>query len=232
VDDIAGTIDHTLVRPDATPAQVAQLCDEAMRHGFYAVAVNEAYVRQAGLQLQGSGVLVACAIGFPFGATSVAVKCYEIEQAIAAGARELDVVINIGAVKGGLYNDVEQEIVTLTRACHLGGARCKIILETAYLTEAEKVCVCRLAVAAGADFVKTSTGYAPQGATVPDVALMRREVGPHVGVKAAGGIRSYAQARALLAAGANRLGVSAASSLQILAEQRALQMGTAAALVC
>lgn len=222
MDDIAGTIDHTLVRPDATPEQVMRLCDEARTHGFCAVAVNEAYVRLAGRQLQGSAVVVACAIGFPFGATSVAVKCYEIEQAMAAGARELDAVINIGALKGGRYDLVEQEIAAITRVCHAGGARCKIILETAYLTEAEKVRVCRLAVAAGADFVKTSTGYAPHGATVADVALMRREVGPDVGVKAAGGIRSYAQARALLQAGADRLGVGAAYSLQILAEQRAV----------
>jgi deoxyribose-phosphate aldolase len=221
MDRLAGCIDHTLVRPDATPAQVVQLCDEARTHAFFAVAVNEVYARLAGQQLQGSGVIVACAVGFPLGATGVALKCHEAEQAMAGGARELDVVIHVGAVKAGQFDRVEQEIVAITRVCHAGGALCKIILETALLTEDEKVQVCRLAVGCGADFVKTSTGYAAGGATVADVALMRRVVGPNVGVKAAGGIRSYAEARALLQAGANRLGISAASSLQILAEERA-----------
>ncbi|MGQ9501566.1 MAG: deoxyribose-phosphate aldolase [Anaerolineae bacterium] len=219
---IASYIDHTLVHADATPDQIARLCQEACEHRFAAVAVNEVYVHLASRLLRGTGIAVACAIGFPLGGTSTWVKWYEARSALREGANELDVMIYLGALKGGHYDLVEHDLLAIVRLCHDHGALCKAILECALLTEDEKVRACQLAVTAGVDFVKTSTGYGPSGANVHDVALLRRMVPPTVGVKAAGGIRTYSDAIALLEAGATRLGVSAQASLQILSEERLL----------
>ena len=212
---IAACIDHTLVRPDATQAQVAQLCDEACEHRFAGVAVNEVHAAFASQRLGGCGVAVVVAVAFPLGATSTRVKSYEARQAIQSGANEIDVVINLGALKGAQYELVKQDIAAVTEICHAYDVLCKAILETGLLTEDEKVKACQIAQAAGADFVKT-------GATTHDVMLMRRTVGPDMGVKAAGGIRTYRDAVALLRAGATRLGASASSSVQIVLEQKAL----------
>jgi deoxyribose-phosphate aldolase len=222
VSRIASYIDHTLVRADATPEQIARLCREACEHRFAAVAVNEVHVHLASRLLRGTGIAVACAIGFPLGGTSTWVKWYEARSALRGGANELDVMIYLGALKDGRYDLVEHDLGAIVRLCHDHGARCKAILECALLSDDEKVRACQLAVAAGVDFVKTSTGYGPSGATVHDVALLRRVTPPAVGIKAAGGIRTYADAIALIEAGATRLGVSAQASLQILNEERLL----------
>ncbi len=219
---IASYIDHTLVCADATPKQIVRLCQEACEHRFAAVAVNEVHVHLASRLLRGTGVSVACAIGFPLGGTSTWVKWYEARSALREGANELDMMIYLGALKDGCYDLVEHDLTAIVRLCHDYGARCKAILECALLTEDEKVRACRLAVAAGVDFVKTSTGYGPSGATVHDVALLRRVVPPAVGIKAAGGIRTYADAMVLIEAGATRLGISAQASLRILSEERQL----------
>lgn len=211
---LAAMIDHTLLKPDATEEQVRKVCAEAIEHGFYSVCVNPTYVRFCATQLAGSKVLVCTVVGFPLGANLPAVKAFEAEKAIDDGAREIDMVLNIGALKGGALPAVEDDIAAVVRVCHAAGVLCKVILETGYLNDAEKVEACRRAVAAGADFVKTSTGFGPGGATAADVALMRATVGPSVGVKAAGGIRTYQAAREMIAAGANRIGASA--SVQIV----------------
>ncbi|RLC63897.1 MAG: deoxyribose-phosphate aldolase [Chloroflexota bacterium] len=208
-DEIARFIDHTLLKPEATPAQIERLCDEARRYGFAAVCVNPVYVRLAAERLQGAEVAVCSVVGFPLGATTTAAKVYEARQALADGASELDMVIHVGALKAGDYERVQEDIAAVADVCHKGGALLKIIIETALLDDAEKVTACRLAQAAGADFVKTSTGFAGGGATAEDVRLMRQTVGPRMGVKAAGGIRSYADALAMIEAGANRIGASA-----------------------
>ncbi len=211
---LAGLIDHTLLKPDATPDQVRRLCAEARDLGFHAVCVNPCYVRLAAELLEGSRVRVDTVVGFPLGASATEVKVFEAQWAIAGGAQEIDMVINIGALKAGDPAAVQQDIGAVVQACHSAGALCKVILETGYLNDGEKIEACRRAVAAGADFVKTSTGFGPGGATAADVALMRGTVGPSVGVKAAGGIRSYEAARELVGAGANRIGTSA--SVQIV----------------
>ncbi len=208
-DEIARFIDHTLLKPEATPAQIERLCDEARRYGFAAVCVNPVYVRLAAERLQGAEVAVCSVVGFPLGATTTAAKVYEARQALADGAGELDMVIHVGALKAGDYERVQEDIAAVADVCHKGGALLKVIIETALLDDAEKVTACRLAQAAGADFVKTSTGFAGGGATAEDVRLMRQTVGPRMGVKAAGGIRSYADALAMIEAGANRIGASA-----------------------
>jgi len=208
-DEIARFIDHTLLKPEATPAQIERLCDEARRYGFAAVCVNPVYVRLAAERLQGAEVAVCSVVGFPLGATTTAAKVYEARQALADGAGELDMVIHVGALKAGDYERVQEDIAAVADVCHKGGALLKVIIETALLDDAEKVTACRLAQAAGADFVKTSTGFASGGATAEDVRLMRQTVGPRMGVKAAGGIRSYADALAMIEAGANRIGASA-----------------------
>ncbi len=223
MDSIARYIDHTLVRPDATQAQIARLCEEAQEHRFAAVAVNQVHARYASGLLRGRGIAVAVAVAFPLGATSTEVKSFEAEQALGDGASELDVMINLGALKGGQHQLVVQDMAAVARICHAAGAICKAILETGLLTDDEKVQACQLAGAAGADFVKTSTGFGPTGATVADVSLMRRTVGPAMGVKAAGGIRNYQEAVALIRAGANRLGVSAGASLEIIHHEKELQ---------
>jgi deoxyribose-phosphate aldolase len=207
--DIAKMIDHTLLKPDATQDQIAQLCYEARKHGFAAVCVNPAYVELCSQLLKGTPVHVCTVVGFPLGATPPEVKAYEAQQAIDDGATEVDMVINIGALKSKDYALVERDIATVARTCHTNGAILKVIIEAALLTDEEKVIACQLAKVAGADYVKTSTGFGPGGATVHDVELMRRSVGPEIGVKAAGGIGSYDDAKAMIAAGATRIGASA-----------------------
>jgi deoxyribose-phosphate aldolase len=213
---LAHTIDHTLLKPDATQDQIAQLCFEARKHGFASVCVNPAQVKLCADLLKDSGIPVCTVVGFPLGATSTEVKVFEAQQAIREGAVELDMVINVGALKSRDYELVERDIASLARACHAGNAILKVIIEAALLTDEEKVAACQLAKVASADFVKTSTGFGPGGATAEDVALMRRVVGPSMGVKAAGGIRSHADAQKMLAAGASRIGASA--SVKILQE--------------
>jgi purine-nucleoside phosphorylase len=202
-------IDHTLLKPDATRQQIGQLCREAMEHGFASVCINPIHVEHAVAQLRESEVKVGTVVGFPLGAVPTGDKVRETEKAIDEGATEVDMVINIGALKEKNDLLVEREIAAVVTAAHSRGVLCKVIIEAGLLSDEEKVRVCRLAQSAGADFVKTSTGFTSGGATVEDVALMRRTVGPLMGVKAAGGIRGLADAQAMIAAGANRIGTSA-----------------------
>ncbi len=218
--DIARYIDHTMVRPDTSEAQIAQLCQEATDYHLAAVAVNPVYVHMCSQMVLGSGVAVASAISFPLGATSTRVKSYEAQQAIEDGATELDMVINVGALKSSKYDVVHHDIAAITRICHDAGAICKVVIEAALLTDDEKVKACQLAESAGADFVKTSTGFGPGGATVHDVTLMRGAVSPHVGIKAAGGISTYRDFQALLDAGATRIGTSASVKIIQQAQSR------------
>ena len=206
---LAGMIDHTLLKPEATREQVTRLCQEAREYGFASVCVNPVYVKLCAQLLADSGVPVCAVVGFPLGATPTRVKAFEAREAIRDGAAEIDMVIHVGALKSREYKAVEQDIAAVARACHGANALLKVIIEAALLTEEEKEMACQLAQRAGADFVKTSTGFGPGGATVEDVALMRRVVGPALGVKAAGGVRSYEDAQRMVAAGANRLGASA-----------------------
>jgi deoxyribose-phosphate aldolase len=206
---LAHMIDHTLLKPDATQDQIAQLCYEARKHGFASVCVNPANVKLCTQLLKDSDVLVCTVVGFPLGATSTESKVFEAQQAIRDGAIEVDMVINVGALKSRDYELVERDIASIARVCHAGNAILKVIIEAALLTDEEKVVACQLAKVAGADFVKTSTGFGPGGATVEDVALMRRVVGLTMGVKAAGGIRTYEDAQKMIAAGATRIGASA-----------------------
>ena len=207
--DIAKLIDHTMLKADATQDQIAQLCYEAHKFGFAAVCVNPTHVKLCSQLLKGSQVHVCTVVGFPLGATPPEVKAYEAQQAIDDGATEVDMVINIGALKSKDYALVERDVAMVARACHAGGAILKVIIEAALLTDEEKVIASQLAKAAGAEYVKTSTGFGPGGATARDVALMRQAVGPGLGVKAAGGIKSLADAKEMVAAGATRIGASA-----------------------
>jgi deoxyribose-phosphate aldolase len=207
--DIAAMIDHTLLKPDATQDQIAQLCYEARKYGFAAVCVNPTHVRLCSQLLKGTPVHVCTVVGFPLGATPPEVKAYEAQQAIDAGATEVDMVVNVGALKSKDYALVERDIATVATTCHTNKAVLKVIIEAALLTDEEKVIACQLAKAAGADYVKTSTGFGPGGATVHDVELMRRAVGPEMGIKAAGGIKSLEDAKAMVTAGATRIGASA-----------------------
>lgn len=207
--DIAAMIDHTLLKPEASRDQIAQLCQEAREHSFATVCVNPTNVKLCAQLLKDSTVKVCTVVAFPLGATPTEVKVYEAQRAIMDGAQEVDMVMNIGALKSKDYELAEQDIATVARTCHEQGAICKVIIEAALLTDEEKVRACTLAKAAGADYVKTSTGFGPGGATVEDVALMRRTVGPTMGIKAAGGIRSFEDARSLIEAGATRIGASA-----------------------
>ena len=202
-------IDHTLLKPDATQDQIAQLCHEARKYGFASVCINPTNVKLCAQLLKGSGIPVCTVVGFPLGATPTDVKVFETQQAIRDGATEVDMVINVGALKSRDYELVERDIASVARACHAGNAILKVIIEAALLTDEEKVVACQLAKVAGADFVKTSTGFGPGGAALEDVALMRRVVGPTMGVKAAGGIRTYEDAQRMIAAGASRIGASA-----------------------
>ncbi len=205
---VARLIDHTLLKPEATPDQVRALCADARRHGFAAVCVNPVRVALAARELAGSAVAVASVAGFPLGASLPEVKSSEAARAIADGAREVDMVMDIGALKAGELVAVEADVRAVADACRVTGALLKVIIEAALLTDEEKVRACAVARLAGAHFVKTSTGFGPGGASVADVALMRRTVGNGVGVKAAGGIRDWATARAMIAAGASRIGTS------------------------
>ncbi len=213
---MAHMIDHTLLKPDASHDEIAQLCYEARKYKFASVCVNPTNVKLCAELLKDSGVPVCTVVGFPLGATPTDVKAFETQQAIREGAAEVDMVINIGALKSRDYEGVERDIASVARACHAGSAILKVIIEAALLADEEKVVACQLAKVAGADFVKTSTGFGPGGATAEDVALMRRVVGPSLGVKAAGGIRSYADAQKMIAAGASRIGASA--SVKIMQE--------------
>lgn len=203
---LASLIDHTLLKPDATPEAVRRLCAEAKEFGFASVCVNPGQVACAAAELAGTGVKVCTVIGFPLGATTSLVKALEARDAVANGAQELDMVLNIGALKAGDRDHVRRDIEAVVAAA--AGRPVKVILETGLLSDAEKVEACRLAQSAGASFVKTSTGFGPGGATVEDVKLMRATVGPEMGVKASGGIRDRETALRMVEAGATRLGTS------------------------
>lgn len=205
---IAGLIDHTLLKPDATKEQINVLCEEAKQYQFASVCVNPTWVKFASELLQGSGVKVCTVIGFPLGANTPEVKAFETKNAIENGAHEVDMVINIGALKGKDDELVEHDIRAVTEAA-AGKALTKVIIETSLLSEEEKIRACELAVKAGTDFVKTSTGFSTGGATAQDVALMRTTVGPDIGVKASGGVRNIKDAKAVIEAGATRIGASA-----------------------
>jgi deoxyribose-phosphate aldolase len=209
IENIASYIDHTLLKQDATQAQIIQLCAEAREYQFASVCVNPTYVKLCAQLLRGSGVDTCTVVGFPLGATTEAVKVFETWEVIDLGATEVDMVINIGALKAKNYAAVLDDIAAVTEAAHEGGAIVKVIIEAAMLTDEEKVIACQLCQSAGVEFVKTSTGFGPGGATVEDVALMRQTVGPDMGVKAAGGIRTLQDAQAMIAAGATRIGASA-----------------------
>nr|WP_174269861.1 deoxyribose-phosphate aldolase [Bacillus methanolicus] len=210
--DIAGMIDHTLLKADATKEQIRKLCEEAKEYKFASVCVNPGWVRFAGELLKGSGVNVVTVIGFPLGATTLETKVFEAKNAIENGAAEIDMVINIGALKSGDNDFVEKEIRAVVDAVK-GKALTKVIIETCLLTDEEKVRACELAVKAGADYVKTSTGFSTGGATVEDVKLMRKTVGPDIGVKASGGVRSAEDAKNMIEAGASRIGASSGVSI-------------------
>ena len=216
---IAAMIDHTLLRPDATRQNIDELCRQAAQFKFATVCVNPAWVALSARLLAGTGVGVCSVVGFPLGATTPDVKAYETRRAIFDGAREIDMVINVGALKSGDVRLVECDIEAVTGPCRDAGALSKVIIEAALLTDDEKATACTLAKAAGADYVKTSTGFGPGGATAADVALMRRVVGADMGVKAAGGVRDLESVKAMIAAGATRVGASA--GVKILQQARA-----------
>jgi deoxyribose-phosphate aldolase len=224
---LAAMIDHTLLKPDATPDQIAQLCYEARKHSFASVCVNPTHVKLCAQLLKGSPVKVCTVIGFPLGATPPEVKAFEAQQAIDEGAGEIDMVINIGAIKSKDYEAAARDVRAVVRAAHAKGAIVKVIIEAALLSDEEKVAACLIAKEAGADFVKTSTGFGPGGATAADVALMRKVVGPGMGVKAAGGIRNLLDAQKMIEAGADRIGASA--GVKIVAEAGGTAQPTPAA---
>jgi deoxyribose-phosphate aldolase len=215
---VAGMIDHTLLKPDATRKDIEALCREAAEYGFASVCVNPTWVATCAQLLEGTSVIVCSVVGFPLGATTPDTKHYETRRAIFDGAGEIDMVINVGALKSGDLRLVERDIEAVTVSCHEFGALSKVIIEAALLTDDEKVTACTLAKAAAADFVKTSTGFGPGGATAADVALMRRVVGDEMGVKAAGGVRDLEGLKAMVAAGATRIGASA--GVRIVQESR------------
>ena len=205
---LAGKIDHTLLRPDATGPEIDGLCDEALVHGFACVCVHGTWVSRCAARLAGSRVLVCAVVGFPAGAMAPDVKVFEATRAVSDGARELDMVLAIGALKGGDHAFVERDIAGVARVCRAHDARLKVILETALLTDEEKVAACVAAKRARADFVKTSTGFSKGGATVHDVTLMAKAVDHALGVKASGGVGSAADVRKMIEAGATRIGAS------------------------
>jgi deoxyribose-phosphate aldolase len=225
-DQLAQMIDHTLLKPEATTADIEQLCDEAKRHHFYSVCVNPTYVKQCKTLLRGSPVKLCCVVGFPLGAQSPEIKAMEARKAIREGANEIDMVINIGALKSKDEALVQRDIRAVVEACKDGRALSKVIFETALLTDEEKVRACELSMKAGADYVKTSTGFSSGGATAEDVALMAKTVAPkRLGVKAAGGIRTYDEAVKMIAAGATRIGASASVKIVEEAKARSAQKG-------
>ncbi len=224
---VASMIDHTLLKADATRSDIEKLCREAAEFHFASVCVNPAWVASCARLLRGSAVKVCSVVGFPLGATTADTKHYETHRAIFDGAGEIDMVINVGALKSGDLPLVGKDIEAVTGPCGEAGAVSKVIIEAALLTDEEKITACTLAKAAAADFVKTSTGFGPGGATVADVALMRRVVGAEMGVKAAGGVRDYEQVKAMVAAGATRVGASA--GVRIIQEERGQQAAPARA---
>ena len=213
---IAAMIDHTLLKPEATPAQIEKLCAEAAEYHFASVCVNPVYIPLAARLLKGTGVKVCCVVGFPLGAIAPDQKAAEAASCAAMGAEELDMVIHVGAAKAGDWALVQRDIEGVVKAA--AGHTVKVIIETCLLTAEEKVKACEAAKAAGAHFVKTSTGFSTGGATTHDIALMRKTVGPEMGVKASGGIRDYATAMAMIDAGANRIGASAGIAIVAAAE--------------
>lgn len=215
-EQVAALIDHTLLKPEATAQDVARLCAEARQFRFASVCINPCWVTSAAEALAGSTVQVCTVVGFPLGANESSTKLAEATHALSQGATELDMVQNIGALRSENFNLVREEIAVLADCAHSGDAVLKIILETCLLTDEQKITACRLAAEAGADFVKTSTGFSTGGATVEDVALMRRTVGESVGVKASGGVRTLAAFQQMVLAGANRIGTS--SGVNILRE--------------
>lgn len=225
--EVAALFDHTLLRPDATAKEIQQLCAAGAKFGFATVCVNPAWVPLAAESLRGAQIKICAVTGFPLGATLAQAKAFEAEQSIWAGAAEVDMVIHIGALKSGNDHEVEDDIRGVVEVCHRRGAICKVILEMALLTQELKIRGCQSAVRAGADFVKTSTGFGPGGATVEDVALLRDVVrklaGTRVGIKAAGGIRTLADLAKMVAAGATRIGSS--SGDKILEELRQVTAG-------
>jgi len=216
--DIARRIDHTLLKPEATREQIEALCREAREHAFATVCINPTWVALCASLLQGSETAVCTVVGFPLGATLGEVKANEAARTVELGACEVDMVMNVGALKSRDYRLTERDIAGVVAASRAGGALVKVIIEAALLTDDEKVKACVIARAAGADFVKTSTGFGPGGATAADVALMRRVVGPDMGVKAAGGVRDLKSAQAMLEAGADRIGASV--GVKIVQESR------------
>jgi deoxyribose-phosphate aldolase len=210
---VARLIDHTILKPEATKDEVLKVCTEALKFGFASVCVNPYWVPLVAGELRGSPVKVCTVVGFPLGATSTASKVAETLGAIKDGASEIDMVINIGALRGGDTAAVEVDIKAVVAASHAHDAIVKVILETALLDDQQKTLACRLSQKAGADFVKTSTGFSKAGATVADIALMRGAVGPSMGVKASGGVRTLADLRAMVAAGASRVGASASVAI-------------------
>ena len=203
---LAPYIDHTLLKPEATGDQIKKLCREALEHHFYSVCINPSYVKLAAVELKSSPVKICAVIGFPLGATTTAVKAFEAREAVETGADELDMVIHVGALKSGDEAYVKKDIAAVVDAA--GGKIVKVIIETGLLSDEEKVRACKLAQEAGAHFVKTSTGFGPGGAVVSDILLMRETVGPGIGVKASGGVRTTEAARKMIDAGETRIGTS------------------------
>jgi len=214
--DLPKYIDHTLLKPDAAPEQVDLLCDEAAKYRFYSVCVNSSWVERCVRRLGGSGVKTCAVVGFPLGAMDTRAKSFEARQAVASGAAEIDMVMNVGAMKSKDLKTVREDMLAVRRACR-SGITLKVIIETCLLTDEEKVLACQIAKDIGADFVKTSTGFSKSGATAADIALMRRTVGPKMGVKASGGVRTYNDAVTMIKAGATRIGAS--SSIAIISGQ-------------
>jgi deoxyribose-phosphate aldolase len=206
---VAALIDHTILKPEATREDVVRVCREALQYGFASVCVNSYWTALVRSELAGSPVKVCTVVGFPLGACCTEAKVAETEAAVRVGAQEIDMVINVGALRSGDHETVKIDIREVVKAAHAGGAIVKVILETALLDDSQKTAACGVCKEAGADFVKTSTGFGPAGATVHDVALMRSAVGPEMGVKAAGGIRTLEDLNAMAAAGATRIGASA-----------------------
>lgn len=204
--NLAGFIDHTLLKPEATADDIAVLCAEARRYNFAAVCVNPVYVKTACRHLRGCDVRVCAVVGFPLGAATAAVKAFEAGEAVAEGAAEIDMVIHVGALKGGAIDYTKEEIAAVVRAAR--GRTVKVIIETGLLSDADKIAACRAAKESGAHFVKTSTGFGPGGAAASDIRLMRDTVGPAMGIKASGGIRTREAALEMIAAGATRIGTS------------------------
>ncbi len=224
---IARLIDHTLLKPDASAGEIAQLCREAREYHFASVCVNSAYVPLCADLLKGSDVAVCTVVGFPLGASPAEVKAYEAELAIQNGANEIDMVMNIGALKSRDVKALHHDIATVVATSHAHNVICKVILETSKLSDEEKVIACQVSKVAGADFVKTSTGFGGGGATAGDVALMRKVVGPDIGVKASGGVRNFQDAQAMVKAGATRIGASA--GVAIVKAERGENVGTSTA---